>query len=970
MISLGLAITQMTTASAVASLFKPLSENEIREVRTAFDAMKKDPRGPYLRIRWYCKDGTVQAPAGTPCAEHGGGVQYAERNASALRLAELQFDVGVILQSLSFEQFANADEDFNLPKQLVLQNYLIEVDDGWISRRARYYRGARQIEDEEAQGESFLQKLFSDGAWVDRNFLLARQLTAIVPHQAMTAQASSKIRNLATEIAGLEVDFQTLRVKIHSYPSASDLEAVEKFMQRKGLSEETEAKLASLRDQIRQLYDPRRLQMALDRYQKRLPGLASELEGVRKALQGDNPADSIRVIAGLAAKLRMDIASSVAESASNLRRLDLMVLLQDKAFALSQELNQGAPLPRGRRVSDLKMYFDLAYASGFLSVREVEALQGELAGFAARDEMPASEYRSRVAYLTRSLDWGRSAVQGVFGPVVDRYLAVEPKAAGFSDALIRGSILLPLATQLGRLNTDADATLGQSHRLLGRSVSQGVRGLNPGVARGILEIVERNEPEWLPDPKKIYVIPDTVADLKPMAGILTLDAGNLLSHAQLLARNLGIPNAAISPTLLPDLRAYQGNLVFFAVAPAGRVILKRLSEMTLEETALVEDKREQAITKVRLDTSRLQLKRAEPVPLEQLRATDSGALVGPKAANLGQLHHYFPGRVSAGVALPFGMYRRHIARPFEGGQTLETEIREAYQTAQRMTDQGVDSAQINDFMFPRLARFRRAIEEMEWDPENRRLVLEALQKTFPDGVSGGVFVRSDTNAEDLPQFSGAGLNLTIPNQRSVENILTSIKKVWASPFSERAYLWRRQLVLNQEDVYTSVLLLQSVPSDMSGVLITSGLNMGNAADLTVVVAEGVGGVVDGDSAETILVHPDATIKLLSQAKAPYRRRLGAKGGVEVVPCSKRDTLLTAEKITQLLATVAEWKRQVPPSPEASTWDMEFGFVGSKLWLFQIRPFVGHRNQQVLRQLERLYRQPEQATAPLSLRKPI
>jgi hypothetical protein len=55
-----------------------------------------------------------------------------------------------------------------------------------------------------------------------------------------------------------------------------------------------------------------------------------------------------------------------------------------------------------------------------------------------------------------------------------------------------------------------------------------------------------------------------------------------------------------------------------------------------------------------------------------------------------------------------------------------------------------------------------------------------MAETFGADGSYGVFVRSDTNAEDLPEFTGAGLNLTVPNQVGYRQIAQSIKDVWAS----------------------------------------------------------------------------------------------------------------------------------------------------------------------------------------------
>ncbi len=947
-------LTSVCAAPAV-SIFKPLSESEIREVKAALEAMKKDPRGPFLRIRWFCKDGTVQAPPGNPCLERGGGVQYAERNPVALRLAGLQFDVGVILRSLTYDEFLDAADDYNLPKQMVLHDYLYEIDDGWIYRRARYYRGARQIEDEERQGQLFMEGLLADTQWLDGNFLLARRLAGVTPHQTIAPQTAVKIRNTAQEIADAFPDFQPLRVKIHSHPSSGDLAAIEKFLGDKRTPAELRGKISELRDLVGQLYDPQRWAGRLERYVKRLPGSAEEIAKVQKTLAKDDPEAGFRALAGLAVQLRSKMVAPPVSGSVNLHRMDLLLLLQDKAFAVAQEIRErNRTRPRRERVQDLGPYFDLAYADGLLSGREREALEREIADLASLKELTALEYKNRIGYLSRSLDWSRSALRGVFEAQVERYAPVEPKTAGFLDAQIRSSILLPLSIELSRLAADADAELGQSHVVAGFKVSQGVRGLNPGVARGILEIVERMEPDWLPDPAKIYVLPDTIADLKPMAGILTLDAGNLLSHAQLLARNLGIPNAALSPSLLVSLRQCQGKEVFFAVTPLGLVTLKEVSQLTPEELALVREGPRQPVQKVSLDTARLILDRSDPIPLRELGAADSGRLAGPKAANLGELARHFPDQVAAGVVLPFGMYRRHIDRPFDSPATLESEIRGAYQTADQMARSGRPEQEINDFMLPKLARFRAAIEQMPWDPASRQAVLKAIRAAFSEqGVRRGIFIRSDTNAEDLPQFSGAGLNLTIPNQRTEQDILDSIKKVWASPFSERAYLWRRQLLANQEDIYASVLLLESVPSDKSGVLITSGLEAGSPEDLTVVAAQGVGGVVEGASAETVLVRPDGSIQLLSQAKAPYCRILDKAGGVAVVPTRKTDTLLSPGDIAALRETVARWKNEVGSDQRYTVWDIEFGFVGAKLWLFQVRPFVGHRDQRLLKRLELL-----------------
>jgi len=59
------------------------------------------------------------------------------------------------------------------------------------------------------------------------------------------------------------------------------------------------------------------------------------------------------------------------------------------------------------------------------------------------------------------------------------------------------------------------------------------------------------------EPDAIYLMVHPPSNLKPVAGIATVTEGNSVSHVQLLARNLGIPNAVISEDLLRDLKKYQ-----------------------------------------------------------------------------------------------------------------------------------------------------------------------------------------------------------------------------------------------------------------------------------------------------------------------------------------------------------------------------------------------------------------------------
>jgi hypothetical protein len=112
-----------------------------------------------------------------------------------------------------------------------------------------------------------------------------------------------------------------------------------------------------------------------------------------------------------------------------------------------------------------------------------------------------------------------------------------------------------------------------------------------------------------------------------------------------------------------------------------------------------------------------------------------------------------------------------------------------------------------------------------------------MAREFGPGFKGGVFIRSDTNVEDLPGFTGAGLNLTLFNVAGFERIVKGILEVWASPYTARAWGWRQSHMKGPEHVYPAVLLLKTVPSDVSGVMITQDVDTGDGRWLTVAVNE-------------------------------------------------------------------------------------------------------------------------------------
>jgi phosphoenolpyruvate synthase/pyruvate phosphate dikinase len=163
-----------------------------------------------------------------------------------------------------------------------------------------------------------------------------------------------------------------------------------------------------------------------------------------------------------------------------------------------------------------------------------------------------------------------------------------------------------------------------------------------------------------------------------------------------------------------------------------------------------------------------------------------------------------------------------------------------------------------------------------------------------------------------------------------------------------------------QHVYASVLLLRSVPSEKSGVMVTRDIDTGEKGWLSVAVNEGVGGAVDGQAAESLRINvKTGEVRLLAQATAPWRRVLGPTGGVEKELVEGSETVLKPVEIEQLVDLAQDLPQRYPSILDAggnpAPADIEFGFVGGKLQLFQIRPFlesVQARSNEYLNELDR------------------
>jgi hypothetical protein len=144
-----------------------------------------------------------------------------------------------------------------------------------------------------------------------------------------------------------------------------------------------------------------------------------------------------------------------------------------------------------------------------------------------------------------------------------------------------------------------------------------------------------------------------------------------------------------------------------------------------------------------------------------------------------------------------------------------------------------------------------------------------------------------------------------------------------------------------EYLYPAVLLLRTVPSDISGVMVTRDIDSGDRGVLSVAVNEGVSGAVDGQAAESVRIdRRTGEVRLMATATAPRRMVPLAKGDVARLPTSGAEMLLQPGEAKQLIAFADDIDAKFPQLGEdgkPAAADVEFAFVDGRLWLLQIRP---------------------------------
>lgn len=481
----------------------------------------------------------------------------------------------------------------------------------------------------------------------------------------------------------------------------------------------------------------------------------------------------------------------------------------------------------------------------------------------------------------------------------------------FSEEVIRGGPAFALSLVLRRL----DPVLRKEAGLGGWQI------ISPAAAAGRVRVADHlHAVQGEHFPEATVLVADAVAGNEEIpegvTAVITADTPDLVSHIAVRARNAQVLFATcFDREIYERLKGMKDSAVTLRATPGGDVEYQR-GNGTAQPRA--------SIAAPLAPLPRRPVGAAAQWVIGQDQFTP--AVVGGKANNLNGLRGRLPDwiRLPTSLALPFGAFDRALA------DENNRELRRQYDAL--VAAAGQDPGEV-------LTRVRELV----------------LQMAAPAGLQEAV----------LGAWGPAGLP-SVPWEQAWD----AIRRVWASKWTERAYLSRQARGVPHENLVMAVLIQQVVPADYAFVIHTVNPLTGNRAEIYAEVVLGLGETLVGnypgralgfvcrkaDLRPELLSYPGKSVGLYGKgvifrsdsngedlegfagaglyesvlAEEPEHRRLDYRGEKLVWDTGFRDELLRA------VARIGIEVEKTLGSPQ----DIEGAVAGGKYYVVQTRPQVG------------------------------
>lgn len=463
---------------------------------------------------------------------------------------------------------------------------------------------------------------------------------------------------------------------------------------------------------------------------------------------------------------------------------------------------------------------------------------------------------------------------------------------------------------------DASAALGfETISQSELNANQEYLALNAGTAVGRIHIIDKLDDTVEIGSNEIVVLRELPQNLPPVRGIIVAKPSSPLSHINILAKGWNVPNVYIKDA---DKLFREHNTFIYKLDAS-------LTDYKLTPASGDEVKKDFASPDQQVAPADLTVKKL--VGLREMRGKDS-IVYGAKAANQGEiLRARVPGiTIPDGFSVPFYWYDAFMKQ-----HGFDRRI------ADLMED--LDFVHNPKYRREKLEQFRSDIQKAEFDNDLRSAVVQRWRTQL-----GGrpVFVRSSSNAEDLPKFSGAGLYSSVPNVREADKLIDGVKKVWASLWKFEAYEARVRNYVDQKRVYMSALVQLGVDMQKGGVMITKDPFDEQSKDsvyISAVCGHNSNVVNNAGLPEQILFNPRSNsvivMTLSQQENALEFDEAGDLRSTSDKCANASKRVLTDLQARNLARTAIRIRSVFGKEPQ----DIEWGILNGRVYIVQARPYI-------------------------------
>lgn len=817
-------------------------------------------------------------------------------------------------------------ENLDLAKGLLMQGFYER--NGYSIMNRSTSRGDQQVEDELPALHLSLKSVLTSGRFSKLDMLSKRYLVYGWGLQS-SGQLIESVRQRAIRVANSWDGFWNLRVEIHNFPTLDVLKRVEQIASRAPSMVSSE--LTLLIQEIKQLHGmatggPNGLHTSLANVQ--LAGATkSALLGMTSLLSGDPRKDL-----GTLLTMRNQLAQGLIADPNNSLIPYFIAdrIISEHSFILSEKLVQASnPLANSDSYREFKndcnLLLEQVYRDNHLSETQLSNIKAEIDRVATDANLSAIRKVELMSHLVEN------AVEQVYFMFEEKFSSSDSAMNSlmrgmhpdqqttphFIDSTLRSSNVFMLSKLVDKAKREITLKKQIEHKIDNKVASGPIEVFNPGMALGILRF---NKDPMTLTKDEIAVFTEVPGETSALGGIITLGTGARLSHLQLLAKSLRIPNLKFDKSYEELLKSLDGKTVSISAGKDGVIKIDVVSSGN-SGTLYAKNTGGRPVVIPTPDHSV-----RTPINFDSLKEINFKFIAGPKGIQLGKMrtHRELKNHVPDGFILPFGYFDKYASA---------TGIKRWFRVLSRIKLE-------NTFVVSTvLEKIQRAIETTPIPTEMLDQAMHELQELQKRTGADGFFFRSDTNMEDLPDFNGAGLNESVANvivQRA--EVEKAIRKVWKSAFSQKSVYWRG-LAINKETVSIaepSIVVMPTIEAQSSGVVISRGGTNWQSGRGFISANWGIGSVVESGRPVEEITFENGSPQFFSMTATNKKPVVDKNGGLTTTPVEPGIRVLSDENAAALIRFANTIESHLGQQPHG--WDIEWAFDrNNKLKILQARP---------------------------------